>query len=231
MVTWDENLQEEPNYALESGEEQPLIFITQDECTFNANDGTHYLWVHQEHQPLRKKGRSKGLHVSDFLTPIGRLGSGEVYVTLACGGDIWWTGEHLFEQVTTTAIRVFEAQFRGCPALFAFDNSRNHLKYGDDALRVSEMNLEPGGITKKVMRDTWVTDVREPNGGYMQSMKLPSGIPKGLKLVLIERGLWPHNQLHFLTECSIPASNGKKPKLNPACLQCGTCCARALLAA
>jgi len=62
-------------------------------------------------------------------------------------------------------------------------------------------------------------------------MKLPSGIPKGLKLVLIERGFWPHNQLHFLTQCSIPASNGKKSKLNPVCVQGGTCCARALLAA
>ena len=62
-------------------------------------------------------------------------------------------------------------------------------------------------------------------------MKLPSGIQKGLNLVLIERGLWPYNQLHFLTQCSIPATNGEKPKLNPACLQGGTCCAQALLAA
>jgi len=123
LVTWYENLQEEPNYALESGEEHPLIFITQDACTFNANDGTHYLWVHQEYQPLRKNGRGKALHVSDFLTPIGRLGSGEVCVTLACGGDIWWTRERLLEQVTTKAIPAFEAQFPGCQALFAFDNS------------------------------------------------------------------------------------------------------------
>ena len=203
---------------------------TQDKCTFNTHDGTHYIWVHPEHQPLRNKGHGKGLHVSDLLTPIGRLGRGKVCVTLACGGDIWQTGERLLKQGTTKAIPALEAQFPGCQALFAFDYSRNHLQYGDDALRISEMNLEPDGINQKVMRDTWVTDLPEPKGGYMQSMKLPSGIPKGLKLVLIERGLWPYNQLNFLTQCSIPASNGKKPKLNPASLEGGTCCAWALLA-
>lgn len=71
MVKWDTDLAIEPNPDLESEEKQLLIFVAQDECTFNANDGMHYLWVHQDHQPLRKKGQGKGLHVSEFLTPIG----------------------------------------------------------------------------------------------------------------------------------------------------------------
>ena len=93
------------------------------------------------------------------------------------------------------------------------------------------MNLEPGGINKRVMRNTFVTDPREPGGGYIQSMKLPSGNPKGLRLVLTERGLWPNNQLNFRAQCSIPTKSGKGYKLNPICLQGGNCCACALLAA
>jgi len=230
LMAWDESLNELPNPELDLGEKQPLIFVTQDECTFNSNDGVHYLWVHDEHKPLRKKGRGKGLHVSDFVTPIGRLGDGNTCVIMPCGGDTWWTGDKLLAQVVDKAIPDFEAQFPGCQALFAFDNSRNHLKYADNALRVSEMNLEPGGINKKVMRNTFVIDPRQANGGYIQSMILPSGIPKGLRLVLIERGLWPYDRPNFRAQCSVPTKTGKGTKPNPQCLQGGTCCARALLA-
>ena len=146
------------------------------------------------------------------------------------GGDTWWTGDRLLAQVIDKAIPDFEAQFPGCQAVVAFDNSPDHLKYAEDALRVSEMNLEPGGINKKTMRNTFVLDSRELNGGYIQLMTLPSGIPKGLRLVLIERGLWPNNQTNFRTQCSVPTKNGKGTKSNPQCLQGGNCCARALLA-
>lgn len=231
LMTWDASLQELPPPAVQFGIKDALILVTQDECTFHSNDGAHYLWVHEEHKPLRKKGRGKGLHVSDFLTPIGRLGDGGACVIMPCGGDTWWTGDRLLEQVVEKAIPAFEAQFPGCQALFAFDNSRNHLKYAEDALRVTEMNLEPGGTNKKIMRDTFVTDPREPGGGYIQLMKLPSGIPKGLRLVLTERGLWPNDHPNFRAQCSIPTKTGKGLKPNPICLQGGTCCARALLAA
>ena len=114
-----------------------------------------------------KKGRGKGLHVSHFLTPIVRLGDGNICEIRPCGGDTWWTGDKLLAQVTDKAIPDFEAQFPGCQGLFAFDNSRTHLKYADDVLQVSEMNLEPGGINKKAMRNIFVVDPREPNGGYI----------------------------------------------------------------
>ena len=147
FLRWDEHLQEVPHPLHLNGQIQPLILVTQDECTFNSNDGRHFIWIHPEHQPLRKKGRGQGLHVSDFLTPIGRLGDGDACQIMKCGGDIWWTGDRLLDQVIEKAIPAFEAQFPGSKALFAFDNSRNHCKYANDALRVSEMNLEPGGKT------------------------------------------------------------------------------------
>ena len=93
FLRWDENHQEIPNDLHLTGVKQPLILVTQDECTFNANDGKHFLWIHPDHQPLTKKGRGQGLHVSDFLTPIGRLGNGDACVIMKCGGDTWWTGD------------------------------------------------------------------------------------------------------------------------------------------
>jgi len=41
FLNWDENLQEIPNFHHLSGEVQPVILVTQDECTFNSNDGKH----------------------------------------------------------------------------------------------------------------------------------------------------------------------------------------------
>ena len=137
----------------------------------------------------------------------------------------------MLDQVINKVIPAFEAQFHGCKALFAFDNSRNHLKYANDALRVSEMNLEPGGKNAKRMQNTYVIENRYPGGGYIQAMVLPDGRPKGLKIVLTERGLWPNNGQWFLAQCSVKTKSGKSMKPNSKCLNRGACCARALLAA
>ena len=82
---------------------------------------------------MRKKGRGKGLHVSDFVTPIGQLGDGNTCVIMPCGGDTRWTDNKLLAQVLDKAIPDFKAQFPGCQALFPFDNSGNHLNYADNA--------------------------------------------------------------------------------------------------
>jgi len=81
------------------------------------------------------------------------------------------------------------------------------------------------------MHDTFVVDPQHLAGGFIQSMTI-NGVPKGLKLVLTERGLWPTVQnpgSRFLTQCSIKSSKGKSEP-NPICLEGGNCCARALLA-
>jgi len=43
MMQWDEDLCPIPNQQLLSGELHPIIILTQDECTFNANDGRHFI--------------------------------------------------------------------------------------------------------------------------------------------------------------------------------------------
>ena len=231
FMMWDDNLNIIPNPKHESGEVQPIILVTQDESTFNANDGPHFIWVHNQHKPLRKTGRCQGLHISEFLIPIGLLRNGKAMVSLKCSGDVWWNGERLLEQVVSKAIPAFEAQLPGCKALFAFDNARNHLKCASDVLRVPEINLEPGGKKTNAMRDTFVIDDHHPDEGYTQYTVFPDGTPKGLKAVLIECSLWPQTVSRFLAQCTIKSASGKGMKPNPQCLLGGNRCACALLAA
>jgi len=49
--------------------QKPLVLITHDESTFNANDGKRQLWMEDGTQLLTPKARGKGLIASDFLTP------------------------------------------------------------------------------------------------------------------------------------------------------------------
>jgi len=42
-----------------------------------------------------------------------------------------------------------------------------------------------------------VIDADYPEGGYVQSMDLPDGRPKGLKIILTERELWPQDGRRF----------------------------------
>ncbi|KAI0997788.1 hypothetical protein K3495_g10401 [Podosphaera aphanis] len=99
--------------------EKPLIFVTHDESIFNANDGKRQLWINRDSQPLRPKGKGKGIMASTFLTPGGILKvlntvpdeesvrdasfprdeSGkpvrEASLLLEYGKDNYWTGEKL----------------------------------------------------------------------------------------------------------------------------------------
>jgi hypothetical protein len=48
------------------------------------------------------------------------------------------------------AIPSFENDYPGCQALVAFDNAKNHQKYVENALYVTE-NIKLGGKTTKVI--------------------------------------------------------------------------------
>jgi hypothetical protein len=54
------------------------------------------------------------------------------------------------------------------------------------------MNIKPGGKGK--FKDGLMPD------GSVQSMYLPNGQPKGIKMILEERGLWPQNQLNRICD-------------------------------
>lgn len=69
-----------------------------------------------------------------------------------------------------------------------------------------------------------------PEGGYVQSMVLPDGRPKRIKIILTERRLWPQDGRQFLDQCSMKSATGKSTKPNPQCLNGGSCYACAVLA-
>ena len=246
MVRWElinENGDEDLRIVYPSGLApgvKPVVLIVHDESTFNANDGRSKIWIKDDNIPLKKKTRGKGIMVSDFLTPGGRLrvpdGIDNSTVTqygmldegprrldpqlAACsikyGGDTWWDGDQLVEQVLKLAIPVFESAFPGCQALFLFDNATSHSAYSDNALRACMINLRPGG------GQAHLRPGKNSLTGDIQPMVMADGTPKGLQMVLQERGLW---RPKLRVQCRKP--DGKKNKL---CLNGGTCCARALIA-
>ena len=116
-------------------------------------------------QPLRLKGRGKGIMVSGFLTPGGILqvpdelsdadliakpnwrrddkgqAVREALRYLEFGKDNYWTGEKMVEQTLQAALPIFEQALPDCEGLFAFDNASNHASFAGDALAVSIMDV------------------------------------------------------------------------------------------
>ena len=219
-----------------SNEEKLHIFVTHDECLFYANDDRPIIWAPLGEPPLRKKGQGKSIMVSDFLLEtIGRLKltdeqaeehpeilqEAQKFLRSGKNEEGWWTAKHLLEQVKNIAIPIFEIVHPNAIAVFAFDNSTNHGAMADNALCAQRMNLNPGGKQPK-MKDT----VFGPNN-TPQSMVFPSNHPKypnqpkGIKQVLIERGLW-HNNLNL--ECVL--CKGKNKQTDPTRINC---CARRII--
>ena len=106
----------------------------------------------------------------------------------------------------------------GYQALIMVDNSQGHSAYPDNALLVSKMNLNPGGKQAR-LRDGWF--IRDGQK-ITQSMVFPADhpsypdTPKGMKVVLQERGLWRDK---MRLECA-------KPKCTAGATDC---CAKRLL--
>ncbi|KAA8907992.1 hypothetical protein FN846DRAFT_754691, partial [Sphaerosporella brunnea] len=65
LVIFDENGNWKLPPGLKEGE-RPLVLVTHDESTFNANDGKRQGWMTKGHQPLRPKNKGKGIMVSGF---------------------------------------------------------------------------------------------------------------------------------------------------------------------
>jgi hypothetical protein len=96
-------------------------------------------------------------------------------------------------QLVEKIIPAFErAHGPGYQALIMVDNSQGHSAYAVDALLTSRMNLRPGGKQAR-LRDGWYLQ-----DGHIvtQQMIFPPdhpefpNEPKGMKQVLMERGLW-----------------------------------------
>jgi len=77
------------------------------------------------------------------------------------------------------------------------DNSQGHAAFGPDALRVTDMNLGPGGGQRKLRNGCYMREgvrVSQPMV-YPDSHSKYPGAAKGIEAVLEERGLWPNSRL------------------------------------
>lgn len=202
---------------------RPIICITHDECTFSANDGRKFAWQMSGDTPLRPKRKGRGIMISDFLFPFGRLrishlsNEGQNLFQTATGlaereaveifeygknNDGYWDGPKLLKQVIEKAIPIADALYPGYSLLFMFDNATSHAVYAKDALCTGGMNKGSGG-NQPLLRDGWfeVNGQRHPHQMlYLTQDGLPT--PKGIQQILEERNLWPESGLKL--ECPKP---------------------------
>ena len=89
------------------------------------------------------------------------------------------------------AIPAFNQMHPEARGLFVFDNSTNHGAYAADALVAvaSKMNLGPGGKVPVMRNTTFVNGF----GVEIEQAMHEHNVPKGLKKILSERGLWIKN--------------------------------------
>jgi hypothetical protein len=202
-----DDLDERVDPVLEEGVKMRHI-LAHDESTFYSNDSNSQGWMPVGEQPLKKKGKGRAYHVSDFLSEtIGPLHLNDeqrnqfphlpkqsrVCIETGTNNDGWWTTEKLKDQIINKAIPLFEATHPGCIALFAFDNATSHSAFAKDALVASKMNWDDGGKQPK-MRDTVFN-------GAVQKMVHLNGEQKGMKTILIERGLYRDGLKKVCRDC------------------------------
>ncbi|CAG8828152.1 5034_t:CDS:2, partial [Cetraspora pellucida] len=194
MVRYEGSIMEPILLVLGVGE-QELILVTHDECSFCSNDGKRGIWVHDEKMPLRKKGNGKSIMRRRKKKNPNISAEACCYFTPGKNQENYWMVEHLLKQIKEKAIHIFEAKFPNATAIFAFDNSMNHLVFADDALVMQRMNKGPEG-KQSIMRLTIFIN----NNGQLieQEMVFENNYsdpnlrrkPKGIKRVLEERSLW-----------------------------------------
>lgn len=164
--------------------------------------------------------------VSDFLTPGGRLtctkdDGSVVFATHfhEYSKDNYWTGDLMVKHTLEGMLPIFEAAFPSDKhqGLFLFDNATNHCVMADDALVAKGMNLSRGG-RQPLMRDGFNPLTNEPQ--QMWQWEESKQVPKGIKVVLKERGLWPLDDSRFKLECATKGDHRDDQQ----------CCARRLLA-
>lgn len=199
---------------------QETIFIYHDESTVHAKERPQQAWLLPGTTELRSKNEGRLIHISDFiLEASGRLfipldhpsqitsqqtqsvRDAATVIYPGSKGDAWWNMEQLCRQIEHKAIPIFNALHPDAQEVFVFDCSSAHEAYSPTALRVQNMNIGIDG-NKPNVRDT-IIPCDDPNiplhlQGLTQQMYFPSnhptlehaGKPKGIKVVLEERGLY-----------------------------------------
>ena len=62
MATYDDKTLERTPPSLGLGEKEHVL-VTQDECINSTNEGRLRMWLQSKQQPLKKKGKGRGIHI------------------------------------------------------------------------------------------------------------------------------------------------------------------------
>ena len=178
-----------------------LVLIFHDESSFHANEGQSLMWAEEGRVPIRPKNQGRGLMVSDFVTefdgllqlsmdeyrraaqtdPSIRMCAREI-IKFGSGSEGYWTNARFLQQMER-AVKIGDIKYPSdkFSKVWIFDQSSGHCAFSEDALNVHRMNVGPGGAQPR-MRDTiW--------DGKVQQMVMSDGRPKGMRIVLQERGV------------------------------------------
>lgn len=160
------DVEHEQSHAPGNFVERRLVLVAHDESTMQANDDEDEGWVLEGEQPIKKKGVGRGQHQSDVIcSTVGWLREASQTLDYGKNYDGYWNGELFVKQASMTdylilyshskqveisqlkdkIIPAFErAHGPGYQALIMVDNSQGHSAWPEDALLVSNMNLNPG---------------------------------------------------------------------------------------
>ena len=183
--------------------EKAVVFF-HDESTFHVNEDQPFQWGEKGNYMLRPKSKGSGIMVSDFVDErngylaltdaefeAGKRSNPNLQqqaltsIEYGESREGYWTSEKFMKQMEK-AVQIAEVKYPKCDNwrhIWVFDSSSCHTAKAPDSLEVSRMNVNPGG-KQKVMRDTvWA--------GKVQTMNYALGIPKGMRVILQERGINP----------------------------------------
>ncbi|KAG1732059.1 hypothetical protein EDB19DRAFT_1640483 [Suillus lakei] len=163
---------------------------------------TAHCWLHQwvfdNEFKLRKKGVGRGIHRSDVIcSTCGHLSQAGESMEYGKNYEGYWNGERFCTQMAEKIIPAFKAAHgAGYQALFIIDNSQGHSVYAEDALWVgSRMNVNPGSKQARMWNGWFVCDRVHVEQEMVFATSHPQypNQPKGIKVILSERGLWKSN--------------------------------------
>lgn len=151
----------------------------------------------EHEQPIKKKGNSRSIHVSDFicetigfltlstaqieeqmkLPPESHLHSFTARHIIYPGKnhDAWWDLKQLVENVKD-AIDVFEHTNPGMVVIFLFDCSLAHEGLTPDALNINNMNIGPGGKQNPLHDTIILLSNPPPKPGHLDTHGVPQSL-------------------------------------------------------
>lgn len=98
----------------------------------------------------------------------------------------YWTNQRFMKQME--GVKLAETKYpmtEGYLHVWIFDHSSCHAAKVDNALDVSQVNVKPGGKQPAMRGTIWQ--------GRLQQLMFNIGVPKGMKIILEERGINTRN--------------------------------------